>query len=212
VPGNSLADYLSAADHFQAGQTEEAIQDMSAALTKQIYQDYSWDFIENGQEAYRGAGYSETEARIIPSMSLLLPQFGELKEVNNQLINLAAAYRQAGDESSAQAALQMDLALGQRLTTPENASLLSQQVGFSIQTQALRQMDPSSPYGNSGQTVQDQLNQVNQERATLTGFGKQLDQIYETISPSDWISYHDRWLAFGEQNAMRWLLGKYEQK
>lgn len=212
VRGNSFADYLSAADHFKAGQREQALQDMSAALTKPNYQDYSWDFIENGQEAYRGAGYSETEARIIPSMSLLLPQFAELKQVNDQMINLAAEYRQDGDESSAQVALRMDLELGKRLTTPENASLLSQQVGFSIQAQALRQMDPSGPYGSSGQTVQDQLNQVSQERSTLTEFGKQLDQIYETISPSDWISYHDRWLAFGEESAMKWLLDKYEQK
>jgi hypothetical protein len=73
-------------------------------------------------------------------------------------------------------------------------------------------MDPNSLSDSSGQTVQDRLNQVNRERATLTDFGKQLEQIYETISPSDWISYHDRWLAFGEENAMKWLLDKYEQK
>ncbi len=212
APGNAFADYLSAAEHLKAGQTDQAIQDLNAALGKQDYQDYSWEFIESGQEAYRSAGYSETEARIIPSMSLLLPQFAELKGLNSQLVELASAYRQAGDAASAQAALQMDLTLGQRLTAPLNASLLSQQVGLAIQSYALRQMDPNSPYGNTELTVQEQLNQVLQQRATLSQFGNQLDQIYTTISPSDWISYHDRWLAFGEENAMKWLLSKYSTK
>ena len=212
APGNALADYLSAADHFQAGRMDQAIQDLSAAFSKHIYQDYSLDFIESGSDAYRAAGYSEAEARIIPSMSILLPQFAELKQVNDQLVNLAAAYRQAGDEPSAKAALEMDLALGQRLTAPANASLLSQQVGLAIESNALRQMDPNSPFANSGQTVQEQLNQITQQRNTLREFDKQLNQIYATISAPDWISYHDRWLAFGEENAMKWLLDKYEQK
>jgi RNA polymerase sigma factor (sigma-70 family) len=211
-PENSLADYLSAADHFKSGQMDQAVQDMSAAYSKKSYQDYSWDFIQSGQEAYRAAGYSEAEARIIPSMSLLLPQFAELKEVNNQMINLAKAYQQAGDESSAQAALQMDLILGQHLTAPGNASLLSQLVGMSIESSALRQMDASAPYGSDGQTVRQRLDEIMQKRTEMTEFGKQLDQIYTTISPSDWISYHDRWLAFGEQNAAKWLLNKYGQK
>jgi RNA polymerase sigma factor (sigma-70 family) len=212
APDNSLADYLSAADHFKAGNIDQAIQELGVASGKSGYQDYSWNFIESGQEAYRSAGYSEEEARIIPSMSLLLPQFLELKQVNEQMLNLAAAYRQAGDGSSAQAALQMDLMLGQRLTAPANASLLSQQVGLAIQSYALGQMEPNTSYGSDGQTVQDALNEVNQKRTTLTQFGEQLDQLYATISAPDWISYHDRWLAFGEENAMKWLVGKYGEK
>jgi RNA polymerase sigma factor (sigma-70 family) len=211
APENSFADYLSASDHFKAGQVDQGIQDLSAASGKSSYQDYAWDFIQSGQEAYRSAGYSEEDARVIPSMSLLLPQFLELKQLNEQIINLASAYRQAGDDSSARDALQMDVMIGQRLTAPANASLLSQQVGLAIENYALGQMDASTPYGNDGQTVQDVLNEVNQKRTTLTQFGKQLDQIYATISAPDWISYHDRWLAFGEENAMKWLLAKYGQ-
>ena len=70
APENSLADYLSAADHLRAGQVDQAIQDLSVASGKPGYQDYSWVFIESGQEAYRSAGYSEQAARIIPSMKL----------------------------------------------------------------------------------------------------------------------------------------------
>jgi RNA polymerase sigma factor (sigma-70 family) len=212
APENSLANYLSALDHFKAGRTDQAIQDLSAAAGKQKYQDYSWDFVQNGEEAYRSAGYPEAQARIIPNMALVLPQLAELKQLNEQMINLAAAYRQAGDESSAQAALQMDAALGQRLDGPGNTALITQLVGMAIETIALKQMDPNAPYGNNGQTVQGRLDEVNQRRTTLTDFAKQLDGIYASISPADWISYHDRWQAFGEDNAVRWLLDKYGQK
>ncbi len=212
APENSLANYLSALDYFKAGRTDQAIQDLSAAAAKQKYQDYSWDFIQGGQEAYRSAGYPEAEARIIPSMALVLPQLAELKQLNEQMINLATAYRQAGDEASAQAALQMDAALGQRLDGPGNTALITQLVGMAIENIALRQMDPNAPYGNSGQTVKDRLDEVNQRRTSLTDFAHQLDGIYESISAADWISYHDRWLAFGEDNAIQWLLAKYGQK
>jgi hypothetical protein len=212
APENSLPNYLSALEHFKAGRTEQAIQDLSAAAGKPRYEDYSWDFIQGGQEAYRSAGYSEAEARIIPSMALVLPQLVELKQLNEQMINLATAYRQAGDEASAQAAIQMDAALGQRLDVPGNTALITQLVGMSIESIALRQMDPNASYGNSGETVQQRLDEVNQRRTTLTDFAKQLDGIYETISAADWISYHDRWLAFGEDNAVRWLLDKYGRK
>jgi RNA polymerase sigma factor (sigma-70 family) len=212
APENSLANYLSALDHFEAGQTGDAVQDLSAAASKQKYQDYSMEFILNGEEAYRTAGYPEADSRVIPSMALLLPQFAELKQLSFQMVDLAAAYRQAGDEGSAQTALQMDAALGQRLNGSGNDSLLSKLVGMAIETIALKQMDPNVPYSSGGETVQQRLDEVNQQRSSLTQFSQQLNNIYSIISAPDWITYHDRWRAFGEENAVRWLLDKYGQR
>jgi hypothetical protein len=212
APENSLANYLSALDHFKAGQSDQAMQDLNAAAGKQKFQDYSWDFIQSGEEAYRAAGYPEVEARVIPSMALVLPQLGELKQLNFDMIDLATAYRQAGDETSAQTALQMDLALGQRLSAPGNTALITQLVGMAIESIALKQMDPNSSYGGSGQTVKERLDEVAQRNARLTDFAHQLDGIYTSISTPDWISYHDRWQTFGEENAMMWLLDKYGRK
>jgi hypothetical protein len=212
APENPLANYLSALEHFRANQNDEAIQDLTAAAGKTKFQDYTLDFIQNGQDAYRAAGYPEVEARVIPSMSLILPQLAELKQLNFDMVDLANAYRQAGDESSAQAALQMDAALGERLCGSENTALITQLVGMAIESIALRQMDPNSTFDSSGQTVQERLDAITQKKTTLTQFGHELDQIYENISSSDWISYHDRWYAFGEENAMMWLLNKYGKK
>src|SRR5207244_7248299 len=122
------------------------------------------------------------------------------------LINLAAAYRQAGDESSARAALQMDASMGERLSGSSGTPLITQLVGLTIQALALKQMDPASTYRNDGQTVKDVLTNLNQQRSALNQFATQLDAIYGSISTQDWISYHDRWQSFGEENAIRWLL------
>jgi RNA polymerase sigma factor (sigma-70 family) len=212
APENALPNYLSALNHFKAGQTDQAIKDLTSAAARQNLQDYSWDFIQNGEEAYRAAGYPEVEARVIPSMALVLPHLAELKQLNNAMIELATAYRQAGDDASAQAALQMNAALGQRLSGPGNPALITQLVGMTIEGLSLKEMDPNGPYGNGGQTVKDRLDEISQRKSTLTEFAKQLDGIYATISAPDWISYHDRWHAFGEDNAIKWLLNKYGQK
>lgn len=212
APENPLANYLSALEHFKAKDTDQAIQDLTAAASKQKFYDYTLDFVANGQEAYRAAGYPEAEARIIPSMSLILPHLAELKQLNFDIVDLANAYRQAGDETSAQAALQMDAALGQRLSGDRSAALITQIVGMAIESIALKQMDPNLPYGANGQTARESFDEITQRKTALLQFADQLDKIYATISASDWISYHDRWNAFGEENAMMWLLDKYGKK
>jgi hypothetical protein len=90
--------------------------------------------------------------------------------------------------------------------------LVSQLVGKAIQRDALGTIDPNTPWGNNGQTVQDLLNQLVQQRIEAQDLVKQAAPIYPQMSPQDWISYNDRLRAFGELNAIHWLLDKYSQK
>src|SRR5438094_7397370 len=110
APDNAFANYLSARDYFKSGQNDQAVQELLVAATKPI-QDYSLDFVQNGEEAYRAAGYSDAEAKMIATSALLLPQFAEFKQVGLNLVDLANAYRQSGDGASAEAALQMATSL-----------------------------------------------------------------------------------------------------
>jgi hypothetical protein len=147
-------------------------------------------------------------------MQLLLPQLNRLRLLNQELVPLANSYRQAGDEASAQAALQMGVTLGQRLDVdgPAGQTALNNLVGIAIQGFALRAMNPNSPYGDNGQTVQDRINQLTQRIAASYELTKQGDSLWQTMSDQDWISYTDRMRVFGEQAAMRWLISKYSQK
>ena len=66
-------------------------------------------------------------------------------------------------------------------------------------------MDSNAAYGATGQTVQDRLTQLAQQRAALGALTQQTDPIMQTMSDSDWISFNDRLMIFGEEPALRWL-------
>jgi hypothetical protein len=107
----------------------------------------------------------------------------------------------------------MAIALGQRYTTaaPGQAEV-SQLVGIAVEKFALAAMDPNSPYGDNGQTVQDQLNQLTQQREMYRDLTQQADPLMENLSDQDYVTYKDRWMAFGEEAALRWVIGKYGQQ
>ena len=211
APDNALANYLSALNYFKSGQTSQAVQELNAAYGKPNFQDYSWDFVQNAEEAWRSAGYTEAETTMVATWQLMLPHLAELKDLNQQIVNLAGSYGQSGDAASAQAALQVDIKLGQQMDTPTDP-LINQLVGLVIQRIALSAMDPNSTYGSDGQTVQDQLGQLTQQIATIKDLSKQVEALQQTMSPQDWINYNERTKTFGEMNALQWLLGKYGQK
>jgi hypothetical protein len=146
-------------------------------------------------------------------MQLLLPQLQQVKDLSQDMVNLAHTYQQQGDTASAQAALQMAISLGGRYASPTPGEpVISQLVGLAVERNALGKMDPSAPYGNDGQTVQNYRDQVVQQFAALEQRSDQVGALMPQISEEDYVIYHDRWLMFGEQNAEQWVISKYGQK
>lgn len=211
APDNAMANYLSALEYFKSGQTDQAVQELIAAPGKQRFDDYSWDFVQNAEEAWRAAGYSEAETRMIATWQLMLPQLAEINGLSQNIMNLANSYRQAGDQASAEAMMQLNLNLGQRLDGAGGDPLISQLVGNQIERTTLGAMDPSATYGNTGQTIAERLAQLTEQRTAIHDLVKQTGPIQQTMTPQDWITYNDRTRAFGEVNAIHWLLDKYPQ-
>jgi hypothetical protein len=210
APENALANYLSAADHFKAGETDLAVQEMLAAAGKTQFQDYALDRIQGAEEAYRAADLPEAEAKALASAQLLHPDLVQVRALAGNLVDLAASYQQKGDESSRQATLGMAVDLGQRFdSSASGATLLAQMLGISVERTALGAMDPNAAYGANGQTVQDRLTQLAQQRASMRELATQADPLLQSLSGPDWISYQDRSAHFGEEAAMRWLVGKH---
>jgi len=213
APENALVNYLSALDHFKAGQTDHAVQDLVAASGKAQFQDYSLDRVQDDEEAYLSAGYPVAEAKAVATSHLLLPQLAQMRDLGRNIIDLANSYQQAGDEASRQAALQMAVNLGQRYSNASAGELLiSQLVGVALERMALSAMDPNSLYACGGQTVQNRLDQLAQQRVAVKELSIQADPFWQTMTDQDWISYHSRSATFGEEAAMRWLVNKYGQK
>jgi RNA polymerase sigma factor (sigma-70 family) len=213
APDNSLANYLSALEYFKGGKTDQAVQELTAANGKPEFEDYTLERVQNDEDAYLAAGFSAAEAKTIPAQQLLLPQLAQMKELSAYLVDLSKSYRAAGDPTSAQAVLQLAANLGQRYSNvTAGEAEISQLVGMAVERIALGNMDPASPYGPSGQTVQDRMNQLAEQRSILEALNQQLEPLLPMMSDQDWISYKDRWRVFGEETAMRWVIGKYAQR
>jgi hypothetical protein len=211
-PDNALGDYLSARDHFKSGQTELALQELQAGSGKSEYQDYSLDFLQASEEAYRAAGYSEAPAKWAATSNLLLPSLYELKYLSVSAADLVKQYQQAGDSASAQAVQQMGFSVGQRCYGPDQFPLINTLVGIAIDKIMLGTMDPNSSYPNSGNpnwTVQNQFDALNQQRADIKTLVNQSEPILPTLSDQDLSNYKDRMQMFGEAAAMRWVIEKY---
>ena len=214
APDNALANYLSAQDHFKAGQSDEAVRELVAASGKSRFQDYSGDFVQNAEETYRAAGYSEADAKALAAFGLPLPQLGTLRDLGRSIGELADLYRQAGDEASAQAALQMGVTLGRQVAEPSGQNyLINDLVGLAIERQILERMDPAGPYDNAGATVKDRLDELARRRELFKELQGPVDangrwssatEVIAGLSEPDRIRYLDRIKVSGEVEALRW--------
>src|SRR5207253_548147 len=106
----------------------------------------------------------------IAATQLLLPDLAELRQLSKQMVALANTYRQSGDTASADAALQMNIALGQRFGGYPGEPCINQLVGIAIERDALTTLDPNGAFGSTGQTVQDRLNELEKTKQSIKGF------------------------------------------
>jgi hypothetical protein len=208
APDNALVNYLSAQDYLKGGQPDQAIQELMAAAAKSKFQDYLADFTQSTEEAYHTVGLSTVEAKTLAACIFLSPDLPQLRDMGQSLSDLADQYRQAGDEASAQAVLQMGASLGRRISeaTGQGLPTLSHStIGMALERRMLEALDPASPYGSSGQAVQGRLDELAQAREALDevrhngGY-----EMLQSLSEQDQLAFFDRMKASGELEALRW--------
>ncbi len=231
-PDNALPFYLSALNYLQASQTDLAVPDLMAASAKPQFQDYSAQRLQTDEQLYLAAGYSMAEARAMAPLQEALDfasrdeeavgdtfatfqsqisSLSPVKALAVSLRDLANSYQQSGDSASADAALQMIVNLGQHYTDTANENGLSQLVGTAAEAIGLYGMDTNSFY-DDGETVQDRINQLRQQRAAIRGLYQEAAPLLGTLSDQDWTDYGNRVQYFGEPAALQWVVGKYGQK
>jgi hypothetical protein len=212
APDNALPNYYSALQHFQAGETDQAVQELTAASAKAQFEDYAHLRVQNDFEAYQAAGRAPGEALLAAVANLRVPHLAAARELGRDIVELANTYEKAGDEPSHQAALEMALNFGRRFSGGAGGeTLMAQLVGLSVEQTALRAMDPTSPYGPNRQTVQSRLEQLGQQRAAIRELNQKAEPVWPTLSDPDWAAYLARSQVFGEQQALGWLVNKFGQ-
>jgi hypothetical protein len=212
APDNALANYLSALDYFKTGHKDEAVQELNAAATKRQLSDYTAERSRSDEELYLAAGYPAGHAQMMGDWFLPEAQLTQVRELGQNIVDLAASYRQAGDPNSSDVALQMALDLGRRFDDPSSGqSMRWQLIGIRVERAALQAIDAVSPIPGNDQAVQDRLNQLAGQMQSIQALTKQADPIWKTLSDNDWTDYHGQIAAVGEEAAVRWLVSNYGQ-
>jgi hypothetical protein len=165
--------------------------------------------LQSTEEAYRTAGYTEADAKTAASSELLLPHLAENKKLGQSIADLAGQYQQSGDPASAQSLVQAGMNLGQQVGAPSEFPLINTLVGIAIQKIVLGSMDPGSSYLDTGSTVQQQLDALNQYRESLKGLAPQEEAILPRLTDADRANFYDRLRMFGYPATMRWVVEKY---
>lgn len=206
APDNALANYLSAQDYFKAGQTDQALQELVVAANQPNFQYYAGDFVQNLEEAYKSVGCSTAGAGVVAAYSLPVEQGAQLTGLSKNLAELATLYRQAGDEASAQKALQMGLALGRQVGEPAAGKpACLDLLGIEIERKFLAAMDPASPYDSSGTTVKGRLDELARKRESIKEVGGDGGiWVNQALSEQDQIGFFERMKTSGELEALRW--------
>jgi RNA polymerase sigma factor (sigma-70 family) len=213
APDNALAYYLSALDYFKAGNKVAAVQELTAAVDKPQFQDYTPERIQNNEAVYLAAGFPPGQAKMMGNWFLPEAQLVQVRELGQNLVDLSGTYREAGDQESSAAALQMALDLGKRFDDPSaGQSMRWQLIGIRVERAALGAMDAAGPIPGTDQLVQDRLNQLAGQMQSIQALSKQADPIWKTLSDQDWTDYHSQIAALGEEGALRWLVNNYGQQ
>ncbi len=205
-PENPLANYLSARDYFQSGQSDFAVGDLLEAAAKPAFKDYSMEFKLDQEELNLSAGRSSLQARLSSSAwaENLLPQLASLKALAQDVSALQKQYLGAGDSASAENLAQAGLMLASGLRSDQ--FLIKQLVGNAIEATVLLQLDPNGSYDFiGGKSPDERLAEIKEQKASIRGLRESTYEALPNMSEAELLSYTERQRLYGEVEAMRWL-------
>lgn len=207
-PDNSLANYLSAAEHFNSGNSEAAIKELTEASGKKPFKDYTMESMIDEQELRRFAGQNAFMAMHGNGWGAdLLAQLSPMKQVANGIHEAQSKYAQSGDKASADNLIQIGLGLAGRLDSGEGGRfMLSQMVGEGVEKKMLQQLEQDTAYESlGGKTPKQRIEEMNQQKAERRKLMTALSSAYGKLSEDELMTYSDRMKAQGELEALRWL-------
>jgi len=204
-PDNSLANYLSAAEHFKSGKSEDAIKELLKASGKKQFKDYAMAAMLDEHELSRFASLTPMDA--IGWESSVSKSRPLLKMVANGIVEARTQYLQTGDAQSANTLLQAGLDLAGRVTEGESGRFLSSHMlGRTIEAIMLRQLEPDTHYDFlGGKTPTERLAELKQQARDDQALVASVRSSYGTLAEADCQSYYDRMKTYGDVEAMKWL-------
>ena len=80
---------------------------------------------------------------------------------------------------------------------------------MAVEQLALGTMDPAAPYGTGGQTVNDRIDDLLQQRKTIKALNQTVEGLLPNLPEQELVTFFDRQKVFSESPTLRWLVAKY---
>jgi len=213
-PSNSLANYLSAQDDFKNGNTDAAVNELSAASGKSQFDSYTTETLLDSEELYSASGKSPIEVATDGMADMAgenMPQLATFKRLAQGIGNLEQQYATSGDANSAVNVAQMGMAFGNQLGSGDSGKyLINQMVGIADENIVLAQLDPNTSYDFlNGQTPAQVLQQLKDQRASERELIGNFPAAYSLLTQDEMTSYTERMKIYGETAAMQWVIQQH---
>jgi hypothetical protein len=205
-PNNALPNYLSALAWFNAENTDMAAEELLASAGKKNFKDYTVSSLPDIVQAYLSAGYSETEAQALANLHLTIGMTLSLRQLGQDMLNMANGYRQSGDEASAQSILLITANLGQYYADSSSLTI-PKLFGGTLATKALQALPSEMVYGENGQTVQDAVDRINEQKTIIIQLIRHYNDFITpgNVSEPDILHFFKLKQENGEISALQWL-------
>jgi hypothetical protein len=210
-PENSLANYLSAREHINSGQVDEAIKELLEATRKPTFQDFTMDSIRALEELAQDTGLSPLEAHtaaMVGWASEHMTELAQLKDLTHGVVDLRKQYQTADDAQSVENLSQMATTLAGRLNSGgESKFMINQLVGISIEALSLGQLPPDMPFDFlAGKTPKERIDELRQRSEELKSLAREFQSAFVDMTESERITFSEKVRVEGEVEAARWLL------
>lgn len=202
-PNNPLPWLFSAAEQFENGLVENALEDVREALKRPGFYTYFNERAAALRELALQSGAGEFAAESLALFSQTLPHLQAATRVARGLEAWAQAQSVGGDRGIMRDASVLMFDLGRMFQTPEASRLLvGQLVGVSLEQRALN-LIPSSDDNPLPVKYDQRTGELAQIRDEAKALGQQAGRVI--AEPALWKGYFERFRADGEMSALRWV-------
>jgi hypothetical protein len=213
-PSNSLANYLSAEDDFKNGNSDAAVQELSAASGKSQFGDYIMESQLDGEALNQFAGESpknSTRVALSHAAADMMMEDADLKRLAVDIEDTQKQQSNAGDNNSVANLAQTGMNLGNQLSSGDSGKYFANQLeGVLIGNVVLQQLDPNTSYDFlNGETPSQALQEREQQRKSLSQLAQSVNAIFPEMTEEEENSYFERSKIYGEVDAMQWLIQQH---
>ena len=204
-PTNALGPYLAASQAFAAGDSSEAVRQLTTAAERATINAYDQASMQADEQAYLAAGFKPLEAKTAAVFGHATDHDQQLNVLYEQMLSLGDSYDKVGDPSSSLAVAEQGIDLARKMQSAPGQPASGELIGISTEKRFLEKLDPASVLTDDNITVKQRWDQLAARRDLIQSTMRGVDMADPSITPLMMNQYLERLKLEGEVQARQWL-------